>query len=195
MLIQRAGLGTIPPPTIVPDWEALAKVWDAEVSATSSAPTVVRIGPSDVIVGHDDFEAEDASAPEGWQSSYEFGWDNEHPKRTVSIGAVDISTRPITNGDYLGFLNKKSRLDEKDIPASWIHVNGKIHVRTLYGPVSFDVAKHWPLAASYDEISAYASVQGGRLPTEAELLAFRDHCDAVGSGQGNFGYRNWHYIP
>lgn len=195
MLIQRAGSGTVPPPTIVPDWEALAKVWDAEVSATANVPTVVRIGPTQVTIGHDDFEAEDLSAPEGWSSSYEFGWDNEHPKRTVSTGAVDISTRPITNNDYLTFLSKQSRLGEKDIPASWVHVNDKIHVRTLYGPVPFDVAKHWPLAASYDEIIAYARAQGGRLPTEAELLAFRDQCDSTSSGLGNFGFRSWHYVP
>ncbi|KDN51927.1 hypothetical protein RSAG8_00478, partial [Rhizoctonia solani AG-8 WAC10335] len=124
MLVQRGGSGTIPPATIlrVADWETLAKVWDAEVRATSNAPTLVRIGPSEVTVGHDDFEAEDASAPEGWQSSYEFGWDNEHPKRSVSIGSVDISARPITNGDYLAFLSKQSRLGEKDLPASWVRV-------------------------------------------------------------------------
>ncbi|CAE6446239.1 unnamed protein product [Rhizoctonia solani] len=195
MLVQRGGSGTIPPATIIPDWEMLAKVWDAEVRATSNAPTLVRIGPSEVTVGHDDFEAEDASAPEGWQSSYEFGWDNEHPKRSVSIGSVDISARPITNSDYLAFLSKQSRLGEKDLPASWVRVQDEIRVRTLYGPVGFDVAKHWPLAASYDEIAGYARAQGGRLPTDAELIAFRDLCDGTSVGQGNFGYQNWHYIP
>ncbi|CAE6518671.1 unnamed protein product [Rhizoctonia solani] len=195
MLIQRAGSGTIPPATIVPDWKTLAKVWDAEIRATLNAPTLVRIGPSEVTVGHDDFESEDASAPEGWESSYEFGWDNEHPKRSVPIGSVDVSTRPVTNGDYLAFLSKQSRLGEKDLPASWVRVNDEIHVRTLYGPVEFDVAKHWPLAASYDEVANYARAQGGRLPTEAELLAFRDQCDGTSAGTGNFGYQNWHYIP
>ncbi|CAE6423296.1 unnamed protein product [Rhizoctonia solani] len=195
MLIQRAGAGTIPPATIVPDWKTLAKDWDAEVRATSNAPALLRVGPVDVTVGHDDFESEDTSAPEGWQSSYEFGWDNEHPKRTVSIGGVDISNRPITNGDYLAFLSKESRLGEKDLPASWVRVKDEIRVRTLYGPVEFEVAKHWPLAASYDEIAAYARAQGGRLPNEAELLAFRDQYDGTSVGRGNFGYRNWHYIP
>ncbi|CEL52053.1 Meiotically up-regulated gene 158 protein OS=Schizosaccharomyces pombe (strain 972 / ATCC 24843) GN=mug158 PE=1 SV=4 [Rhizoctonia solani AG-1 IB] len=195
MLIQRAGSGTIPPATIVPDWKTLAKDWDAEFSATSNAPTLLRVGPTDVTVGHDDFESEDASASEEWQSSHEFGWDNEHPKRTVSIGGVDISNRPITNSDYFAFLSKESRLEEKDLPASWIRVNDEIRVRTLYGPVEFETAKHWPLAASYDEIVAYARAQGGRLPSEAELLAFRDQYDGTRVGKGNFGYRNWHYIP
>ncbi|KAF8744381.1 Histidine-specific methyltransferase, SAM-dependent, partial [Rhizoctonia solani] len=195
MLLQRAGSGTIPPATIVPDWKTLAKGWDAEVRATSNAPTTLRVGPADVTVGHDDFESEDATAPEGWQSSYEFGWDNEHPKRTVSISGVDISNRPITNGDYLAFLSKESRLGEQDLPASWVLVEGEICVRTLYGPVEFDTARHWPLAASYDEIAAYARAQGGRLPSEAELLAFRDQYDGTSAGKGNFAYRNWHYIP
>ncbi|CUA75117.1 Meiotically up-regulated gene 158 protein [Schizosaccharomyces pombe 972h-] [Rhizoctonia solani] len=195
MLIQRAGSGTVPPATIVPDWETLGKEWDTEVRAKSNAPALVRIGPSEVTIGHDDFEAEDASAPEGWESSYEFGWDNEHPKRSVSIGSVDVSTRPITNGDYRAFLLKQSRLGDSDLPASWVRVDNQVRVRTLYGPVDFDVAKHWPLAASYNEIADYAQAQGGRLPTEAELLAFRDLCDGTSAGQGNFGYKNWHYIP
>ncbi|CAE7130198.1 unnamed protein product [Rhizoctonia solani] len=195
MLLQRAGSGTIPPATTVPDWETLAKVWDAEVHATLNASALVRIGPSEVTVGHDDFESEDALAPEGWHSSYEFGWDNEHPKRSVSIGSVDISTRPVTNGDYHAFLSKQSRLGENDLPASWVRLNDEIRVRTLYGLVDFDVAKHWPLVASYDQIADYARAQGGRLPTHAELLAFRDQCDGTSMGQGNFGFRNWHYIP
>ena len=195
MLLQRAGSGTVPPATVVPDWETLAKVWDAEVRATSKAPAVVRIGPSELTIGHDDFEAEDASAPEEWQLSYEFGWDNEHPKRSVSIGSVDISTLPITNGDYLAFLSKQSRLGQSDLPAGWVRVNDEIQVRTLYGPVGFHVAKHWPLAASYDEVADYARAQGGRLPTDAELVAFRDQCDGTSVGLGSFGYQNWHYIP
>ncbi|KAG8701502.1 hypothetical protein FRC08_004045 [Ceratobasidium sp. 394] len=193
MLIQRAGSGTIPPPTITPDWETLASVWDKEVSATAGAPRVVRIGPCEVTLGHDDFEAQDLSAPDGWQQQYEFGWDNEHPKRTTSIGAVDVSSRPITNSDYLAYLTSIGQTE--NIPASWVRVNGEIRVRTLYGPVIFEAAKHWPLAASYDEIAAYAHAQGGRLPTEAELIAFRDACDDSCGVKGNIGYRNWHYIP
>ncbi|KAJ1310024.1 hypothetical protein OPQ81_006778 [Rhizoctonia solani] len=179
MLVQRAGSGTIPPCD-----------YSSRLENTLSS-----LGRGEVTTGHDDFESEDASAPEGWESSYEFGWDNEHPKRSVSIGSVDISTRPVTNSEYLAFLSKQSRLAEKDLPASWVRVNDEIHVRTLYGPVEFEVAKHWPLAASYDEIADYARAQGGRLPTEAELLAFRDEFDGTGVGKGNFGYRNWHYIP
>ncbi|KAG8771688.1 hypothetical protein FRC12_003469 [Ceratobasidium sp. 428] len=193
MLLQRAGSGTIPPPTIIPDWETLANVWDKEVSATAGAPQVVRIGPAEVTLGHNDYEAEDLSAPDGWQQQYEFGWDNEHPRRTTSIGAVDVSTRPITNGDYLAHLTSTGQTEK--IPASWVRLDGETRVRTLYGPVAFEVAKHWPLAASYDEIAAYARAQGGRLPTEAELLAFRDACDDSCGVKGNVGYRNWHYVP
>jgi formylglycine-generating enzyme required for sulfatase activity len=193
MLVQRAGSGIVPPPTVTPDWETLATVWDKEVLATKGAPEVVRIGPSEVTLGHDDFEAEDASAPDGWKSHYEFGWDNEHPRRTTSIGAVDVSTRPITNGDYLAYLASIGKAE--NIPASWVRIDGETRVRTLYGPVQFEAAKHWPLAASYDEIAAYAHAQGGRLPSEAELLAFRDAYDGSSGAIGNIGYRNWHYVP
>jgi L-histidine Nalpha-methyltransferase / hercynylcysteine S-oxide synthase len=58
-----------------------------------------------------------------------------------------------------------------------------------------DVAKDWPVMASYDHLSAYATVKGGRLPTEAELRLFYDKFDAGYEGGANVGFRNWHPIP
>ncbi|QRV86392.1 Histidine-specific methyltransferase, SAM-dependent [Ceratobasidium sp. AG-Ba] len=192
-LIKRAGTGTLPPPTITPDWDTLAIVWDKEVSATAGAIATVRIGPSEVTIGHNDYESEDLTVPDGWQESYEFGWDNEHPQRTVTIGAVDVSTRPITNGDYLAYLTSIDQTEK--IPKSWVRIDGETLVRTLYGPIKFEAAKHWPLVGSYDEVAAYAHAKGGRLPTEPELLAFRDTCDDSCGIKGNVGFRNWHYVP
>jgi len=68
-------------------------------------------------------------------------------------------------------------------------------VRTLYGPVSMDVARHWPVIAPYNSLSTYARVKGGRLPTESELSLFYDKFNAGYEGGTNVGFRNWHPVP
>jgi hypothetical protein len=68
-------------------------------------------------------------------------------------------------------------------------------IRTLYGPVSMEIAQHWPVVASYNELSIYACVQGGRIPTEAELRLFYDKFAVGYAGGANVGFRNWHPVP
>lgn len=68
-----------------------------------------------------------------------------------------------------------------------------MQVKTVFGPVDFSVAQHWPLMASFKELDAYAKSKGGRLPTEPELRAWMeceggDRTDWEGS---NTGLRNW----
>jgi formylglycine-generating enzyme required for sulfatase activity len=58
-----------------------------------------------------------------------------------------------------------------------------------------DVAKDWPVLASYDELSAYAKSKGGRLPTEPELRLFLDTYDVGYEGGANVAFRNWHPVP
>lgn len=65
----------------------------------------------------------------------------------------------------------------------------------MYGPVAMDVAYNWPVIASYDDLSRYALVKGGRLPTEPELRLFHDKFEAGYEGGANVGFRNWHPIP
>jgi hypothetical protein len=68
-------------------------------------------------------------------------------------------------------------------------------VRTLYGPVSMEIAKEWPVLTSYDDLELYAQHKGGRIPTEVELRLFFDTYE-VGHGSGaNVGFRNWHPVP
>ena len=95
MLTQRAGAGTIPPSVggfVTPCWESLAEVWDA--APLSSSPTIT-LGPATVELGHDDFEADDASLD---VRDHKLGWDNEHPRRWIDVGEIRIEWRPITNG-------------------------------------------------------------------------------------------------
>lgn len=70
-------------------------------------------------------------------------------------------------------------------------------VKTVFGPVDFAVAQHWPLMASYKELDAVARSKGGRLPTEAELRAWLEHAegDRVDWEGSNTGLKNWHPIP
>ncbi|KAJ7601033.1 DUF323 domain-containing protein [Mycena floridula] len=190
MLLQRAGSGTLPPPGFsTPVWRSLAKGWDATAQIESKS---VVLGPETVSLGHDDCEMEDLNATD--VKTHEFGWDNEHPKRGVFVSEFRIDWRPITNGQFYEFYRSK---EAKDIllPASWIEENGKILVRTLYGPIEMDIAQHWPVITSYDNLSAYAMVQGGRLPTEAELRLFYDKFDSGYEGGGNIGFRSWHPVP
>ncbi len=68
-------------------------------------------------------------------------------------------------------------------------------VRTLYGPVPMKIAQNWPVLTSHSNLSKYVEVQGGRLPSEAELRLFLDKFDSGYEGGGNVGFRNWHPIP
>ena len=99
-------------------------------------------------------------------------------------------------------------------------INTKNKVMTFNDPVPMRIAQHWPVLTSYDSLSKYATVHGGRLPTDAELRHFYDKFEigfeSGGSGRGsvhssegdvkdklnggigagaNVGYRNWHPVP
>ncbi|EJD41459.1 hypothetical protein AURDEDRAFT_115403 [Auricularia subglabra TFB-10046 SS5] len=193
MLLQRAGPpapSTLPPPGLIhPPWELLKAEWDA---APKLQDATVELGPSEVVLGHDDAELEDEeNAP--YEEGDEFGWDNESPKRVAQIGRVWVSWRCITNGEYLAFWEERQR--EVETPKSWVLEDGQDQpkVRTLYGPIDLDVARDWPVLASYDALSVYATAKGGRLPTEPELRLFADRFQH--SNAANVGFRRWHCIP
>jgi len=190
MLIQRAGTGTFPPTVggfATPCWESLAEAWDA--APNPSSPTVV-LGPATVEIGHDDFEANDASLD---VKDYELGWDNENPRHKIDVAEFRIEWRPITNGQFYEYW--KTAEGKVAIPKSWVKHNGSVMVRTLYGPVAMNIAKHWPVVTDYDSLSTYATVRGGRLPTEAELRLFYDKFESGYEGGRNVGFRNWHPVP
>ncbi|KAJ6504668.1 DUF323 domain-containing protein [Mycena vitilis] len=191
MLLQRAGTGTLPPPGFTPPpWESLAETWNSTPEPESSS---VTIEATTVTLGHDDSEAEgDVSASD--VAGHAFGWDNEHPKREVQVDEFRIEWRPVTNGQYFKFYVSQTD-GGVAVPASWVEVDGEMHVRTLYGPIPMKIAQNWPVLTSYANLSKYAQVQGGRLPTEAELRVFFDKFESGYEGGANLGFRNWHPIP
>jgi formylglycine-generating enzyme required for sulfatase activity len=121
MLIQRAGEeeGTRPPPGIPPpDWEALQVQWNRRKEVESVQEAKCTLGPSSVTLGHDDAETEDyRSESPMYDEFHEFGWDNEHPKRTVDVKKFTIERKPISNGEYHEFWSKKKGAKP---PANWI---------------------------------------------------------------------------
>ncbi|PCH41710.1 hypothetical protein WOLCODRAFT_119486 [Wolfiporia cocos MD-104 SS10] len=197
ILIQRAGTGMLPPPGFaMPPWAALAAQWDAV--SPPCTPTVT-LGPATLTFGHDDPEPSDL-LPElaNDTEDHEFGWDNESPARAVQVGRFRIDWRPVTNGEFLAFWRGAGK-GTVDMPASWVldgsAEDGEVRVRTLYGPVPMDVARHWPVLTAYDDLVAYAKAKGGRIPTEPELRLFLDTYQ-VGYEEGaNAGFRNWHPLP
>lgn len=193
MLMQRAGSGTLPPPGFtVPPWEALAEQWNSIPLPSSST---VLVGPATLVLGHHDSEAEDGlpSVVENVKD-HTFGWDNESPARTVQVGAFKTEWRPVTNREFETFRNNQSK-GVVDFPKSWVDEDGEIKVRTMFGPVPMAIAAHWPVLTSYDDLVAYASSKGGRLPTEPELRLFLDTYDVGYEGGANIGFRNWHCVP
>lgn len=193
MLIQRAGTGTLPPPGfMVPPWKALAEQWK---NTPSPARPTVTIGSAALTMGHNDSEADDAIPEFKYEvSGHEFGWDNESPLRVVHVNAFKADWRPITNGEFMDFWQGEGK-NAVSLPKSWEMVGDEVMVKTMYGPVPMEYAQHWPVLASYDDLTAFARAKGGRLPTEPELRLLLDTYDVGHEGGANVGFRNWHPIP
>jgi formylglycine-generating enzyme required for sulfatase activity len=198
MLLQVADgtpTSTRPPSGFaVPQWDLLSKqeMVAHEVFISDKACTTVTLGPASVTLGHQDIDKDDHLP---LTKEHSFGWDNESPPRSVEVPQFKIEWRPVSNGQYYEFLkgakNEEIRLK---FPSSWVQIGDDVFVRTLYGPVLIEIAYHWPVITSYDDISAYARVQGGRIPTEPELRLFLDTFCSGYLGGGNVGFRNWHPI-
>lgn len=194
MLMQSPNL--LPPKGVaLPSWKLMKPSSVTNVSLLSGAPTL-KIPASSITLGHNDHESSDLSnlnPNEG--SSQELGWDNESPERQVDVDAFEIQTRPVTNGEYYGYLQETQQ--GNTIPASWIMKDGEIFVRTVFGPCPLAYAQNWPAQTSYNEAKAYADYKGLRIPTEAELVKFRAYTAPVKGKEGfnnkwtNIGFENW----
>jgi formylglycine-generating enzyme required for sulfatase activity len=105
MLLQSEK--TLPPPgTVCPHFEGLARTADR----TAVPNQWINIPESTLKVGLDD--------PDVNKGPFRyFGWDNEKPPRMVQVPAVVSKARPITNEEYLQYLQAEG---VKSIPASWI---------------------------------------------------------------------------
>lgn len=130
MLLQRAGTGTLPPPGFMaPPWASLAATWSVAPGPTSET---VTLGPAVVTLGHDDFEADDSDPTKSTDvDGYEFGWDNEHPKKQVLVDKFSISWRPVTNGEFHEFYKGEGK-GRVQFPKSWVQEQDGIKVGSLF---------------------------------------------------------------
>jgi ergothioneine biosynthesis protein EgtB len=125
-----------------------------------------------------------------------FHFDNEAPRHRVFLAACDIAARPVSNGEYLRFIEDGGyrrpelwlsegwdtvRAKGWDAPLYWRARDGRRRSFTLSGERDLDPAE--PVChVSYFEADAYARWAGARLPTEAEW-----ECAAAGEKpEGNF---------
>lgn len=115
----------------------------------------------------------------------EFTYDNEHPHHRVFLESFELADRPITNGEYLAFMQDNgygrselwlddgwATINERgwDSPLYWTNREGEWYYYTLSGLRKVDPAE--PVThVSYYEADAFARWSDARLPTEAEWEA------------------------
>jgi ergothioneine biosynthesis protein EgtB len=111
-----------------------------------------------------------------------FSFDNERPAHRVFLHAFEIGSRPVTNGEYLAFMEEGGYAEPEhwladgwatvqqrgwQAPLYWEREGGGWRQQTLAGLREIDPDE--PVChVSYYEADAYARSVGARLPGEAE---------------------------
>lgn len=110
-----------------------------------------------------------------------FGWDNEFEEHTVEVPAFSIGAYPVTNREFLQFLDAggyQQRNLWRDADWEWKEKAGLQHPhfwvcrndgwmwRAMFEEVPLPPA--WPVYVSHAEATAYARWKGMKLPSEAQ---------------------------
>jgi iron(II)-dependent oxidoreductase len=111
-----------------------------------------------------------------------FAYDNERPRHVVEVAAFSIDAHPVTNGEYLAFIEATGYEDEAlwseqgwawrqeeglTTPKYWSRGDDGWSERFMDRTVALDPGR--PVAhVCYWEAEAYATWAGKRLPTEVE---------------------------
>ena len=111
-----------------------------------------------------------------------FAFDNEGPRHAVVLRPFEISSHPVTHGDFLAFIDDRGyerpelwlsagwdmvQAQRWRAPQYWEHQGDEWRTFTLHGMVTVD--PHTPIChVSYYEADAFARWSGVRLPAEAE---------------------------
>jgi len=126
----------------------------------------------------------DAGEPPAGMPALPFAWDNEKPQHKVFLEDFLIDRAPVSNGDYLEFMNaggyqdfrwwhsagwEKVNQDGWRAPLYWEQRDGEWMIRDFAGLHRVADKLNEPVYhVSFLEASAYAKWAGKRLPTEAE---------------------------
>jgi hypothetical protein len=157
----------------------------------------------------------------------EFGWDCEHPKREVEVEAFNMEVLLVKHGKYLDWLTGVEEGEKEKLTPLSCAVGegglegGKLGVKTLFGVVEMAYSREWPLAASAEQLEAFAKVRppfplpppfpssslatvlirhlppqhkNGRLPTASEMALFHS-LHPVETPLSNLGFANLHPVP
>ena len=122
--------------------------------------------------------------PGGMRALRPFAFDNEKPQHKVYLQDFLIDRAPVTNGDYLEFINgggyqdfrwwhsagwEKVNQEPWKSPLYWEQHSGEWTIRDFAGLHRVADKLNEPVShVSFLEASAYAKWAGKRLPTEAE---------------------------
>ncbi|OBT47156.1 hypothetical protein VE00_03082 [Pseudogymnoascus sp. WSF 3629] len=131
-------------------------------------------------------------------------WTRQHANGDLTAHTPNGNTNGYTNGNGLtngnGHTNGHGYTNGNGLTNGNGHTNGngylsngytnghtKLHpsyisnilVRTVYGPVSLAHALHWPVSASYDELTRCAKWMGGRIPTAEEARSIYSYADEM----------------
>lgn len=151
-----------------------------------------------------------------------FGWDNEFSEITVDVPAFEIDSLPVTNGEFLEFIESGAydnecywrpadwrwkNLENKKHPACWYNRSGAWFYRGMFDEWPLARVASWPVYVSLAEARAFAAWRGKRLPTEAEYhraafygpngseTQFPWGNDTPLAGHGNFDFAAWSPTP
>jgi iron(II)-dependent oxidoreductase len=96
-----------------------------------------------------------------------FAYDNERPAQRVHLAGFWIDRAPVTNGDYLAFVEETGA----EPPAYWARDGGGGWVRSAMGRTEPLDPAHPVVHVSWHDADAFARWAGKRLPTEQEWEA------------------------
>jgi iron(II)-dependent oxidoreductase len=141
------------------------------------------------------------------RSAKSFGWDNEFGAQRVLVPSFSIDVFPVTNAEYLKFVQDGGYRDAKywrtedwewrrkqglEFPHFWLlpandsvdDPDAEWQFRGMFGTVPLPPA--WPAYVSHAEASAYARWAGKKLPTEEQW-----HRAAYGTTEGRERQYPW----
>jgi ergothioneine biosynthesis protein EgtB len=117
-------------------------------------------------------------------SGRDFAWDNEKPGHTVFLQDYALDRAPVSNGDFLGFIESGGYQDFRywlsdgwdavnrecwEAPLYWEKQDNQWLLRDYHGLHRLEEKAGEPVShLSFYEATAYAKWVGKRLPTEAE---------------------------